>query len=313
VAARIVSVADVYEVMTAPRAYKRSMSVAAARRELVRVAGTQLDPVIVRAFLNVSVGRLWRTVGFGAWIAQIPQLGRLVGAGGFTSSGMGMGIATATTATVLAVSGVTGAAPAPVVPSPAALSPAVALAPSHAEASRTPQATTRPRRPSITAAARPAPSSTGGMTPASATAVSGQSPPGPIASSTPASAKATAAPVPAATSKPTPAPTPDPWSCAQCTNTLATCTSYCTNANAVLCTTYCQGNNNTTCVSHCFGANNRTCVTYCQGTNNKTCQSLCRTSAVVASMTTPLPRRQALSALAVGWTAPPLPAAAALL
>jgi hypothetical protein len=80
-----------------------------------------------------------------------------------------------------------------------------------------------------------------------------------------------------------------------------------------LCTTYCQGNNNTTCLSHCFGANNRTCVTYCQGTNNKTCQSMCRTSAVVASMTTPLPRRLALSALAAGWTAPPLPAAAALL
>ena len=81
------------------------MSVSAARRELVRVAGTQLDPVIVRAFLNVSVGRLWRTIGFGAWIAQIPQLGRFFSFGGWASSGVGMGIATATTATVLAVGG----------------------------------------------------------------------------------------------------------------------------------------------------------------------------------------------------------------
>ena len=72
-AARIVAVADVFEVMTAPRPYRLPMSVLAARRELVRVAGTQLDPVIVRAFLNVSVGRLWRTIGFGAWIAQLPS------------------------------------------------------------------------------------------------------------------------------------------------------------------------------------------------------------------------------------------------
>ena len=61
-AARIVAVADTYEVMTAPRPYKRSMGVEAARQELTRVAGTQLDPGIVRAFLNISVGRLWRTL-----------------------------------------------------------------------------------------------------------------------------------------------------------------------------------------------------------------------------------------------------------
>ena len=75
--ARIVAVADTYEVMTAPRPYKRAMSIAAARAELPRVAGTQLDPGIVRAFLNISVGRLWRTIGVGAWIGQIPALGRL--------------------------------------------------------------------------------------------------------------------------------------------------------------------------------------------------------------------------------------------
>ena len=46
--ARIVAVADTYEVMTAPRPYKRAMSIAAARAELTRVAGTQLDPGIVR-------------------------------------------------------------------------------------------------------------------------------------------------------------------------------------------------------------------------------------------------------------------------
>src|ERR1039457_6261343 len=53
------------------------MSVAAARQELTRVAGTQLDPAVFRAFLNISIGRLWRTAGIGAWIGQIPNIGRL--------------------------------------------------------------------------------------------------------------------------------------------------------------------------------------------------------------------------------------------
>jgi len=44
------------------RPYKRPMSVAAARAELVRCAGTQFDPAVVRALLNVSmdgVGEPW--------------------------------------------------------------------------------------------------------------------------------------------------------------------------------------------------------------------------------------------------------------
>ena len=152
-AARIVAVADVYEVMTAPRPYKRPISVSAARQELVRVAGTQLDPVIVRAFLNVSVGRLWRTIGFGAWIAQIPQLGRIFSFGGFTGSGMGLGIATATTATVFAVTGVVGtpAGPVPIGP----VSQAVAVAPSH-----TPRPTPRPTATPRPATAAPTPTPT---------------------------------------------------------------------------------------------------------------------------------------------------------
>ena len=46
-AGRIVAVADVFEVMTAARSYKRPMSVAAARRQLADSAGTQLDPACV--------------------------------------------------------------------------------------------------------------------------------------------------------------------------------------------------------------------------------------------------------------------------
>jgi putative nucleotidyltransferase with HDIG domain len=106
--ARIVSLADTYEVMTAPRSYKAPMSVPAARRELIRVASTQLDPTAVRAFLNISVGRLWRAVGFGAWVAQFPLVARLASSFGRLGT---PSVAGATAATVLVVGGFTGAAP----------------------------------------------------------------------------------------------------------------------------------------------------------------------------------------------------------
>ena len=71
-AGRIVAVADSYEVMTAVRPYRRPLGVAAAREELVKCSGAQFDPVVVRAFLNIGMGRLWQVVGFGSWIAQMP-------------------------------------------------------------------------------------------------------------------------------------------------------------------------------------------------------------------------------------------------
>jgi putative nucleotidyltransferase with HDIG domain len=77
VGARVVAVADSFEVMTAARAYKRPMTVAAARRELAACAGAQYDPDIVRAFLNISLGRLWWAVGPASWVAATPVLGWL--------------------------------------------------------------------------------------------------------------------------------------------------------------------------------------------------------------------------------------------
>ncbi len=305
-AARIVSVADVYEVMTAPRPYKRSMSVSAARRELVRVAGSQLDPVIVRAFLNVSVGRLWKTIGFGAWVAQIPQLGRLVSFGGMSSSGVGMGIATATTATALAVGGFIGPSPGPASPTPGALSSAVALAPTHTPRPAAPRGGS-PRH-TLPATLKPVPptGSTAAAAPSSQPATPAASQPAPTTTPAPVTtAPPTSSPTPAPTPRPTvtPAPTPDPWSCAQCTNTSANCTSYCTNSNATVCTTYCQGNNNKACLSHCFGDNNKSCTTYCQGANNKSCQSFCRVAAP-ASLTTPPPPAGSAGAVLMAYTVP---------
>ena len=72
--ARIVHVADSFEVMTAVRSYKRPMSATEARQELARHSGSQFDPTVVRALLNISLGRLHWSLGFAAWMAEIPFL-----------------------------------------------------------------------------------------------------------------------------------------------------------------------------------------------------------------------------------------------
>ena len=71
---RIVAVADAFETMTAVRAYKQPMSLEDARAELVRCAGAHFDPVVVRAFMKVSLGRLRMLMGPLAWVAQQPFL-----------------------------------------------------------------------------------------------------------------------------------------------------------------------------------------------------------------------------------------------
>lgn len=78
---RILAVADSYETMTAARPYKKPMSANAAREELARCAGTHFDPTIVRAFLNVSVGKLWMVIGAVSFLAQVPALGRVLTSG----------------------------------------------------------------------------------------------------------------------------------------------------------------------------------------------------------------------------------------
>ncbi|MDQ1398005.1 MAG: hypothetical protein QOG64_3264 [Acidimicrobiaceae bacterium] len=69
--ARMVAVADAFEVMTALRSYKRPMDAAAARKELTRCAGAQFDPGVVRAFLNLSLGQLAWVIGPVAWLASL--------------------------------------------------------------------------------------------------------------------------------------------------------------------------------------------------------------------------------------------------
>jgi putative nucleotidyltransferase with HDIG domain len=99
-AARIVAVADAFEVMTAARPYKRAMGADAARRELVAGAGGQFDPAMVRAFLNISLGRLRAAAGLLGWLGQLPFLGR-VAIAPFTAPA----IAGAAAATILVAGG----------------------------------------------------------------------------------------------------------------------------------------------------------------------------------------------------------------
>jgi hypothetical protein len=70
--ARILAVTDAFEVMTAPRAYRRPVDAQAARAELARYAGTQFDPVVVRNFLAVGLPELRRAMGLVAWLGQLP-------------------------------------------------------------------------------------------------------------------------------------------------------------------------------------------------------------------------------------------------
>jgi len=73
-AARIIAVADVYETMTASRPYHKPKTQAEARKELVRCSGTQFDPTIVGAFLQVPARRLHLTNGPASRVAHTPVL-----------------------------------------------------------------------------------------------------------------------------------------------------------------------------------------------------------------------------------------------
>lgn len=77
---RIVAVADSYDAMTAIRSYDKLKSPTAARAELARCAGTHFDPQVVRAFLQVSVGRLRAASGVLSWLGSLPFLLSIPGA-----------------------------------------------------------------------------------------------------------------------------------------------------------------------------------------------------------------------------------------
>jgi len=101
-AGRIVAVADAYDVMTSTRSYKKPMSAEVAREELARNSGTQFDPEVVRAFLNIALGHLRLVAGPLAGLAQLPlPTAATAGAGSAAATG-------ASAAATIAVATVTG-------------------------------------------------------------------------------------------------------------------------------------------------------------------------------------------------------------
>jgi hypothetical protein len=100
-------VADAYETMTASRSYKKPLSAAAAREELSRCAGKQFDPGVVRAMMNISLGRLWWRVGVLSWLAQIPLVGPASRFFGRTMQTAGGTAGAAAAAAVIGVAGIT--------------------------------------------------------------------------------------------------------------------------------------------------------------------------------------------------------------
>jgi len=69
-AGRLVAIADAYDVMTSARSYKAPLSSEVARHELTANAGSQFDPAMVRAFLNIGLGKLRAVAGPLAWISN---------------------------------------------------------------------------------------------------------------------------------------------------------------------------------------------------------------------------------------------------
>lgn len=100
--ARIVSVADAYDVMTSGRSYQRAKSPETARKEIVALAGVQFDPKVARALMKVALGRLrWATGPLAAvaqlpWSRGLPALGRdvitLVASSALMTTSMVVGI-----------------------------------------------------------------------------------------------------------------------------------------------------------------------------------------------------------------------------
>ncbi len=137
-AGRIVAIADVFDVITSSRSYKHAATAAEGREEITRCSGSQFDPRLVRAFVNMSLGRMRLVMGPVSWLTHAPFLARLPLTPSFGAAIAGVATIATTAATGL------------VLPHATALAQATP-----------PAATTTPREaPPRTAAAPPPPHAT---------------------------------------------------------------------------------------------------------------------------------------------------------
>jgi HD-GYP domain-containing protein (c-di-GMP phosphodiesterase class II) len=208
--ARIVAVADAYEVMTATRSYKAPLPAAEARRRLAADAGRQFDPEVVRAFLNLSLGRLRIAAGPLAWLAQVPFLRPIATAARTPGGAAVLGSTLAAAAVTLALPTVPPIDPGPEVAAPVGVRRQVELttsmpAPPAPDPAPVPVAVTPPAAPG---AVRTIPSSPTPPPAGSPTLATEAEPADPATPPTPPSAGPT--PAPDAPPPPPPQP-PTPW------------------------------------------------------------------------------------------------------
>jgi hypothetical protein len=222
-AGRIVAVADAYDTMTAARSYKRPMPVRLAREELANCAGGQFDPMVVRAFLAISLPRLvWRT-GPLSFLAQTPLLSPVQEVGRQIVTLTGQGVAAATIA--VGITAATVASPSPAAASGPVAQPSPGVTSSHDVSpsssprrvpTTNPTATSSPRAGRPIIHPRPTPASTSGPTPRPSPSGSrgggsgGPSDGGSDSGGTPSGTPAPPSPSPAPSPTDQPKPSPSP-------------------------------------------------------------------------------------------------------
>jgi hypothetical protein len=107
--ARIVAVADAFDVMTAARAYKKPIGRANALRELVSCSGGHFDPEVVRALITAPQRKLLLAMGPLSWLSGVPFVGQAPVALGTALTGQTTAVTAALGA--VAVTGATAVAP----------------------------------------------------------------------------------------------------------------------------------------------------------------------------------------------------------
>lgn len=151
-AARVIAVTDAFDVMTSARSYKEPISPVAARSELAFCAGSHFDEVVVRAFLNVSLGRLRMAMGPLSWLTQLSFVPKALvssGASGATAITAVVGLAAGALGVGLDDNGVTSAAGTEQSATPTTPVPSTFTTPPRSAATSTaPTTTTVPAQPS---------------------------------------------------------------------------------------------------------------------------------------------------------------------